>query len=123
MAINNSLSKTFFKFEKDRIQHYTHRKFKCLECDLQYNPKVHSQPYIVQFGAIIIGVLIYFLMKYYLRPVYLLPFLIPIFIWYYQKTRKVKRAGQTEKIKYGQVVLECPNCKSTDAIEVNIDAT
>jgi len=113
MAINNPLSKTHFKFTKDRIQHYSTVAYRCSACGNHYHPKVHSQPYIVQFGAIILGLTLFLLFKFQAPP--WLYVMLPLFmggyiVWYYRKERRVSKAGQTESIRYGDILLDCPQC-------------
>jgi len=117
MATRNPLSKTRLKFTKDRIQHYSEDLYRCAPCGHQFYPKVHSQPYIVQFGAILVGLLIFTLFKTQ-APAWmyaLLPGVVAVyFIYYHKKDRKaVSRAGSS-KIKYGDIILDCPQCGSAE---------
>ncbi|MEO0842646.1 MAG: hypothetical protein AAF063_27595 [Cyanobacteria bacterium J06643_5] len=122
MAINNPLSKTHFKVTKDRLQHYSNDKYTCSDCGHRYYPKVHSQPYIVQFGSILIGVVIFIMFKTQAPPwLYaMLPLLLGGYmIWYYNKDRRVTTPNRTKKIRYGDIVLSCPECRSTRATKTN----
>jgi len=110
--MDNPLSQTRMEYTKDRIQHYSKEARECLDCGQIYYPKVHSQPYIVQFGAIIVGIAIFSVFKlgapawlYAALPLPLLLFMI----YYYLKDRKAV-SSKMVKPKYGQVIVECPEC-------------
>lgn len=110
--MKNPLSKTRFEFTKDRIQHHSLNPRICRECGEIYYPKVHSQPYIVQFGAILIGLACYLIFRFN-APVWLYAGLpIAIIIWmliYYYKDRKAVSPKMVQP-KYGQLIIECPKC-------------
>jgi DNA-directed RNA polymerase subunit RPC12/RpoP len=118
VAINNPLSKTHFKITPDRLQHYTNDVYCCSDCGKQYHPKVHSQPYVIQFGAFIVGIAIYTLFIKQ-APLWLgafvLTLIVTIFLWSYSKDRKVKSTEGDRKVKYGDIVIECPECGSQKA--------
>ena len=83
-----------------------------------YHPKVHRQPYFIQFGAIIIGIAIFVAFKTYTPPwLYtLLPLLLVVFmVWYLYKDRHVTTANGAKKIRFGDIVFGCPECGSTKA--------
>jgi len=107
----NPLTRTKFKFTKDRIQHYSDEQRACADCGEVYYPKVHSQPYLVQFGAIIIGLglLIVFKLS---APTWLylaIPIPIIIFIFVYSQ-RDRRKVGSGHKARYGEVIIQCPHC-------------
>ena len=80
------------KFTRDRIQHYSQEARECSDCGHTYFPKVHSQPYIVQFGAILMGVTIFVIFKIGAPNWLYLALPIPILFWmiaYYRKDRKL----------------------------------
>lgn len=121
MAVNNPLSKTHFKVTADRLQHYTNDKYVCDDCGHRYYPKVHSQPYIVQFGAILIGIAAFVLLKTQAPPwLYaLLPALIGGYmLWYHNKDRRIATPSGTQKLRYGDIVLGCPKCQSMNATKI-----
>ncbi|WP_145182786.1 hypothetical protein [Gimesia chilikensis] len=121
MTINNPVSKTHFKITSDRLQHFTNETFMCDDCQYDYHPKVHSQPYIVQFGAILIATSLFLVFKFQ-APVWLyalLPILIGGYmIWYHNRDRRIMASSSTSKLKYGDIILECPKCGSTKATKV-----
>lgn len=112
--MENPLSKTHFEVTTDRLQHYSNDLYICSECGNQYHPKVHSQPYIIQFGAILVGLLIVILLLMQ-SPIWLYAFsffiVLPYFYFYSKKERKISNG----KLKYGDIILECPECGDTNA--------
>ena len=109
--MDNPLSKTRMEFTRDRIQHYSKEARICRDCAHRYYPKVHSQPYIVQFGAVLVGVAIFFLIKYGAPLLYLafpLVFAVMVIV-YYNKDRKAV-SPKMQKPKYGEIIIECPKC-------------
>lgn len=115
MAINNPLSGTHFKATKNRLQHYANDYYACTECRHQYHPMVHSQPYVIQFGAILIGLAIFVVFKtqappwlYGVMPVAILAYMF----WYRSCDRRI--ASDDKPIRYGQIILECPECGCKD---------
>lgn len=100
------------EFTKDRIQHYSNDVRECRDCGHRYFPKVHSQPYVVQFGAIILGIGLYVVFKMQ-APTWLyagIPVIIlPAMLVYFLKDRKQVSPKMT-KVKYGQIIIECPEC-------------
>ena len=110
--MKNALSKTRMEFTKDRIQHYSQEARECPDCGHVYYPKVHCQPYIVQFGAILIGIALFAIFKFGAPPwLYAaLPLLIIGFmIAYHKKDRKLV-SPKMRKVKYGEIIVECPEC-------------
>jgi hypothetical protein len=110
--MNNRLSRTNFEFTKDRIQHYSQDPRKCRDCGHIYYPKVHSQSYVVQLGAVFTGVFLYYSIRE--QNIDILNMCIPVFIllfmfFYHRKDRKAV-SPKMDKVKYGQVVVECPEC-------------
>jgi DNA-directed RNA polymerase subunit RPC12/RpoP len=118
MNINNPLSKTHFKITSDRLQHYTNDKYRCSDCGHQYHPKVHSQPYVIQLGLFVVGIAVYILFikqaSLWLSAL-ILTLILAFFLWYHHKDRQVKTADGTQKVKYGDIVIECPECGSQEA--------
>lgn len=108
--MQNFLSKTHFEVTKDRLQHYSNEQYECSECGHHYHPKVHSQPYIIQFGIILIGVPAILLIIY-KAIIWLFVFgaLSSIYFYFYLKKERKVAAGEA---KYGDIVLECPKCGS-----------
>ena len=110
----NPISKTYFKPTKDRLQHFTLDYYICTQCNNKYQAKIHSQPYIVQFGAILLGlsIVIFLLLKsaiiFYVYGAACLTYL-GIY------ANKKRKAGVAAKTKYGDIILECPSCGCTDA--------
>ena len=100
------------EYRKDRIQHFSKEARECSDCGQVYHPKLHSQPYVVQFGAIVIGILIFAIFKVG-APVWLyaaLPLPLLLFmIFYYRKDRKAV-SSKMARPKYGQIIIECPEC-------------
>jgi hypothetical protein len=112
--MKNPISKTHFEFTKDRIQHYSNDLYICSGCNNQYHPKVHSQPYYIQFGAIILGLLLgaLFISQSPVWSYFVAAFiLLPYFYFYSKKERKIS----VGKLKYGDIILECPKCGSANA--------
>ncbi|MEL7316521.1 MAG: hypothetical protein AAFN08_16495 [Cyanobacteria bacterium J06559_3] len=121
MAIHNPLSRTHIKVTRDRLQHYSNDRYACTDCGHRYQPKVHSQPYIVQFGAILAGFALYLVFKLQAPPwLYgLLPaFILGYMVWYYKKDQRLVTPGRNTKIRYGDIVLDCPQCGGTSAERV-----
>jgi hypothetical protein len=110
--MKNALSKTRMAFTKDRIQHYATDERTCCDCSHVYYPKVHSQSYIVQFGAILVGIVVIAIFKLG-APAWLYAALpLPILIWmiaYHHKDRNAV-SPKMQKVKYGEVIIECPVC-------------
>lgn len=118
MSINNPLSKTHFKVTADRLQHYTNDEYTCAKCGQRYHPKVHSQPYIVQFGAALIGLSLYLVFLLQAPPwLYgLLPVLLGGYmLWYNNHDRKIASTDGSRRIRYGEIILDCPACHSSTA--------
>ncbi len=112
----NPASKTFFEYEKDRIQHYSKNKYECQSCGCKYQPKVYSQPYILQFGVVVLSVVAIILIFLKSINIFLITAVISTLyaIYYMKKERRVwLRNGR--KPKYGEIILECPNCKSVES--------
>jgi hypothetical protein len=109
----NPASKTYFEFTKDRIQHYSYSKYICGDCNHEYYPKVHSQTYKAQFGAIIGGLIFYALVIAFIPKAFPIVAATTIcYVIYYAHFRTKNRRISSSKLKYGAIVLECPNCGS-----------
>ena len=107
--MKNLLSKTHFEVTANRLQHYSNDLYICSGCGNQYHPKVYSQPYIVQFGAILAVFLIVVLVLIQ-SPIWLNAFVIfivfPSIYFYSKKLRNVV----TGNLKYGDIIFDCPKC-------------
>ena len=118
MCPENPFSKTGFEFTRDRLQHFSTDTYACAECGHRYHPMVHSQPFLVQAGAIVIGAGL-FAVFCYGGPTWLYPF-IPIVIggsmfWYRARDRRVFAPKGVAKLRYGDIILKCPECGSTNS--------
>jgi len=115
-VIKNSASKTHFVATRDRLQHFSNDYYECSGCKNQYHPKVHSQPYVIQFGIILVCIPVYlFIMYKSVVGVYVLSGLFAIYLYFYfKKERKVS----AKKLKYGDIILECPECGDTNGAKV-----
>ncbi|MBT4540341.1 hypothetical protein HOC35_02410 [Candidatus Woesearchaeota archaeon] len=122
----NPVSKTYFKAEGDRLQHYNQDLYKCNSCGHKYHPKVHSGTYKEQFKGIITGLLLFFIPFFlgWITNNYWVTFITygalmifaAIYFVYYALIKKRKEvSSKSKKIKYGNIILECPKCKSTKA--------
>lgn len=118
--MDNPLSKTHLEFTKDRIQHYSHDTYACTGCENQYHPKVHSQPYIIQFGTITSALILASLLLtqskiwLYLTAIFVIFIALPHLYFYSKKERNIS----TGKLKYGDIVLECPKCGGINANKI-----
>ncbi len=121
MTANNPVSRTRFEVTADRLQHYSIDEYSCDDCGYRYHPKVHSQPYVVQFGVILIGIAVFVVFKTQ-APVWLyalLPALIGGYmLWYHNRDRRIASADGTARLRYGDIVFECPECRGTKATRV-----
>lgn len=110
--MNNPISRTRMERTKDRIQHYSLEARECFDCNEVYYPKIHSQPYVIQFGIIFIGisivVLLNFVVPAWLYALIPLPILLFMVIYYLIDRKSVY--NKMSKVKYGNIVIECPKC-------------
>jgi len=118
MAFNNPLSRTHIEHTSDRAQHYTNDLFVCDDCGHQYYPKVHSSTYVTDVISILVGalVVVLLLMKSSIWLYAVAGFIaMPYLYWYRKRERRVVALKGEEKIRYGDIVLDCPNCRSCNA--------
>lgn len=112
MKNHNPLAKTYYEFTKNRIQHYSTTQHTCASCNHAYYPKVHSQTYLVQFGSIIAGLAIFFAFLVFApkaMPI-IIAAIVGYLIYYKTKKRNISDSATPNSVKYGEIVLECPQC-------------
>ncbi|WP_425398791.1 hypothetical protein [Aeoliella sp.] len=113
MAIRNPVSRTHFKFTADRIQHYSDDLVQCSACGHDYYPKVHSQPYLVQFAAILVGLSVFLAFKLHAPPWLYVVGPVAILVATLLYARRDRRIhNRSERLRYGDIVPECPECGS-----------
>ena len=119
MALHNPVSRTHLKVTADRLQHYSNDLFRCDECGHEYHPKVYSQPYVVQFGAILVGLAIFAVFKVQAPPwLYVVaPIVILGLVYGYSRRDRHVVAGGSP-VRYGDYITECPRCGNSSATRV-----
>jgi len=111
----NPISKTYIKREKGKIQHYSSLKYQCNSCGNVFRPKIHSQSMILQFGAIIVGVVIFGILVLTMPEyIYIFIALLLCYAFYYLKKSRRVSSTDTGKPRYGDIILECTKCGSNN---------
>jgi Ca2+/Na+ antiporter len=124
----NPASKTYFKATKGKLQHYSEDLYKCKSCGKSYHPKVRSGSnmahlvgtliaLVIVVTPFVVAVILGSLWLFFGSAIVLVVFMM-IYVPYYLfiKKRKVVKKG-AKKIKYGDIILNCPKCGSTKVIK------
>ncbi|MBT4804884.1 hypothetical protein HON71_01805 [Candidatus Woesearchaeota archaeon] len=127
----NPASKTYFKSIKGKIQHYSEDLYKCKSCNKSYHPKVSSgsnAAHLVGTLIALVIVIVPFVVAIILENIWLffgfgivLVTFMLIYVPYYifiKKRKVVKRTAK--KIRYGEIILDCPKCGSTKAVKKKV---
>jgi len=108
----NSISKTYYRKEQGKLQHYTKSSYSCNDCGAMFRAKIHSQSSKMRLITILVGLGISFMVIKFAP--YLIPpsvLLITCYMFFYS-TKKRTISIKPNKPKYGEIISVCVNCGS-----------